>query len=335
MVVILNFTSQIMDDLLDIRRDFSLAHKELQYKKSKYRQTIEQRYGDLNTFSAGLVYRVINTPKDPALEQVYKLYELYFPLADEKESLEGFEEAVALNNSIYQDIFGTSKEEWIVMYDSDGHVLGGVNFAHYFVADSTSSCGGEKVEKPFASIQIIYIFIKSEYRSLGLASVLLDRVSTHVQESLSAEKIAIPQEDTYVFCEQNAPERMSQEEYFTDAINSQIDPCDRLVWWHNHGYRRLSMDYIQPALSPNSQPCTSLTLNIKSDKNIIPGYVVAQHLRRFFTLSIFKGEVNTTTNTYIESLFSTLSKTSISTEGDQTYYLDLKATFYEPNPDIY
>ena len=323
-----------MDDLLDIRRDFSLAQKELKRKKSECHQTIEQRYGDLNTFIAGLVYRVINTPKDPALEEVYKLYELYFPLADEKESLEGFEEAMALNNSTYQDIFGTSKEEWIVMYDSDGNVLGGVNFAYYLVVDSATSCGCGEVEKPFVSIQIIYIFIKSEYRSLALASILLERVSAHVQEMVNIEKIAIPQEDTYIFCEQNAPERMSQEEYFTDAINSQIDPCDRLVWWHNHGYRRLTMDYVQPALSPDSQPCTSLTLNIKSDKNIIPGYVVAQHLRRFFTLSIFKGEVNTMTNTCIESLFTTLSKTNTSTDGDQNYYLNLKATFYEPNTNV-
>lgn len=312
-----------MNNLIQLQGIFLSAMVDLNQSQKQSQHIIEQKYDSKAALIAGLTYRTINKPQDSSFKEVYQLYETFFPLPEERESFEGFEQTIALNNSIYQNMFGPLQEEWLVVYASDGCLLGGVNFSYYFV-----EADGIQVKNSFVSVQIMYLFVKAEYRSMGIASTLLDKISQQIQNWVVCQYFDVPEDRIFFFCEQNAPEVMSVSDYFTDAIHALIDPCDRLLWWHKRGYRRLVVNYIQPALNVDSQPCTALTLNIQSSQKYIEGYVIAEHLRRYFTISVLKGKSLDADDPYLTRLFNYLYNNSIAIEGTEAYYTCLKSIFY-------
>lgn len=304
-----------------LRSDFLSKKKELELKHKHHKSEIEQRYGSLKAFREGLSYWTIDKSEHLDFKRVYALYETFFPLPEERESFEGFEKTMSFNDSKYQTLFGPFKEEWLLVNDDKGELIGGANFAYYgVVAD------GETIKQTFVSSHIMYIFVKEEYRLLGIASLLLEQMSQRIEQWADNQLSLANREGMFFTCEQNAPELMSVDEYFTDAKYSLTDPCDRLLWWHRRGYKRLAVNYIQPALDAHSKPCKSLTLNIKADMNTIPGSWLIAHIQRYFTLSIQKGVV--THDNYFNRLQKFLSKNDVSTQSDEEYYLKLKDIFY-------
>jgi hypothetical protein len=99
---------------------------------------------------------------------------------------------------------------------------------------------------------------------------------------------------TFVTIEQNNPARMTPEQRRADLEAAGIEPDRRLRWWANKGYRRLDFPYQQPPLSPDVEACAYLDYYARvpgdPDRRLrsLPADILAEHLRRFFFVSVGK-----------------------------------------------
>jgi len=309
-----------METKLLINRFFELE-KEAHLLKEKKKHDVLAEYGNEFKFRKALKLKTINRAKQKDFKTLYAFYTSFFTLPEETETYKGFEATLALNtNNAHLIRYGNFEEAWIyAMLPESNEIIAGINFSLYAFDDKMKSTYGYT-----GSAHIIYIFVKTAYRSLGLAKYLLETVDTYANNFFGNKG------EVLYICEQNAPEKMSKEEYFLDNINAQIDQCDRLVWWDKLGYKRLDFDYVQPPLNPGQDACENLTLNAKVfEKRMLPAALISYHLERFFILAVFKGNEKRIDDYYKKQMKWLSAHKEISLSGDVSYYNSLKKDFYE------
>ncbi len=291
------------------------------------RRRMIEKYGSAENFRAALRLTAIEDPFYSRFTEVYDFYATFFPLPDERETLDGFRRAMSFNFSDeHQQRLSPFSEGWLVADTPEGELIAGVNFSVYAMPEAVAR--RHSIE---GTANIIYIFVREEFRNLGVAGFLLAEMDRHFARWIEANRTcAIPGARIPVMCEQNAPELMTPAQYFSDCLYAGIDQCDRLVWWHHKGYRRLAFNYIQPALSVDGEPCRELTFNLRAgdDPSGIPGEVLWEHLRRYYEISVFKGRWPDWDD-YLHRLEEFLLSTpQIGTTGDAAYYAALKERCY-------
>ena len=120
-----------------------------------------------------------------------------------------------------------------------------------------------------------YISTKKEFRGLGVASVLLDKVT----KKYKADYIIIEVED---------PKKIQTDE----AVN-------RLAFWKNRGFKEIDFDYVQPPINKAKPEVQNMlimckVLNDKYKTNTLPAHILEQTLKNYFSYSmrLKKSEIN-------------------------------------------
>lgn len=301
----------------ELLNKYLVLHKKALESQFITKENIIKKFHHTRDFVQALNIEVINRPNDPAFSELYSLYSGIFTLPDESETMMGFEKTLELNS--YDTLlkeFGFYEELWLYACMPDtNEIIAGINFTYYKV-------GKSKVNQYDFTKHITYLFVKNEYRGLGIASHLLKAADEYVLNKHGQNNTIIN------FCEQNAPELMTTKEYFLDNINALVDQCDRLIWWHKQGYRRLAFNYVQPALNENQNPYTKMTMNIQYGGGLISSEIVRFHLERFFSITVLKGDIQKKDSLFYDQLKYLRLKTNIKTVGDPKYYMKLRDNIY-------
>lgn len=276
---------------LQLKYNFQVEVQKSELVKKK--NDILSKHEHYNEFIKKINYHLIDRSGDTNFPAFYKVYDKIFTIEEEKESYAGFEKVLDFNSDqSLQKKFGPFRE--VLLYctaPDDKEVIGGINFSTYY-----SPCHFNAY-KIFGTSHLFYLFVKPEYRFLHLGFELMQQARKY-SESLILDWAGIKDHDMkfdinqiVVFCEQNYPEKMTASQYWLDNLNSLTDQCDRLIWWHIHGFRRLKFDYVQPSLNPENEPCTYLSLNAKMDsEEHLPSDLVLEHIKRIFAISVMKGK---------------------------------------------
>ncbi|HEY4274915.1 MAG TPA: GNAT family N-acetyltransferase [Rhizomicrobium sp.] len=234
-------------------------------------------------------------PDDPLLPQFYALYGQVFTLPEEREPIEGFQTVLALTSeATINREFGPISERITVAIDpATGKVAGATNYIYYGYDAAWAQYGAA------ASCQLNFICVDPAYRGRGLAPLLL----TDMEEKLAHfARQTVPASRGFLFvtCEQNNPARMTAEQLAADLRDSGTDPYDRLAWWLRRGYRKLDFTYRQPPLNPGQDACTYLDYYVRfpdaAPHAALPAAILAEHLRRFFFVSVGKLEIDMNAN---------------------------------------
>lgn len=225
----------------------------------------------------------IDTPNHPDFDAIYDCYSKVFTLESERESRENFE-AILDRNKAPKAIADKSKEMWIYLKNEDGKVVGAANFDAF---------AGSKTEGYDGSVHAIYVFVDPAYRKQGIFTRLNDEMQ---QAACDYVKQVIPnapeKPNVPIIAEQNAPFRMTPEEYLADNEAAGIDQVVRRQVFEKEKYHTLDCRYIQPPLSEEQGACTYLDAVIRpgTDKaNSVPSSFIKEHFDRFFSLSFPPG----------------------------------------------
>ena len=93
-----------------------------------------------------------------------------------------------------------------------------------------------------------------------------------------------------MFIEMNDPVNMSPEDYALDSAHAGLDQVDRLKIWERRGARILAMAYRQPPLSAQQTADSDLLLGVLgAPGSSLSACLMAQHMRRFFGVTVLKG----------------------------------------------
>ncbi|MEE4176086.1 MAG: GNAT family N-acetyltransferase [Bacteroides sp.] len=306
--------------LQSLVKQYKAAVEKVAALQKETRKAVLRQYGDISGFLSSLKPEVINRPDDPHFPELYAFYSTVFTLPDETETFEGFEATLNLNSDPFlTERFGLHEETWLYLREpSTGAIIAGVDFSTYVLPDRLRKAFGFP-----ATNHVIYIFVKPEYRSLGVASHLLKLTEDYAMNFTGQRGPVL------FFCEQNAPELMTAEEYFHDNLNALIDQCERLKWWDRLGYKRLNFNYVQPPLNPGMEPCLNLTFNVRAgEMEEVPSELVREHLERFFSIAVFKGRDVLKDTFYGRQMQWLRQHPLVKISGDQEYYEALKAKIY-------
>jgi len=280
-------------------------------RQKEVRLDVIKRFGDPALFRHSLKLEMINRPGHPDFPELYEFYASFFTLPDETETFEGFEATLKLNTDLASiERFGRHEETWLYLREpKHGHIIAGVDFSTYLMSTDLQQKFG------FAGTNhIIYIFVKPEYRSLGIATHLLKLAEDYARNFCSGGEVLF-------FCEQNAPELMTAEEYFSDNLNALIDQCERLKWWDRLGYKRLNFNYVQPPLNPGMEPCVNLTFNVRAAGLVaIPSALVKAHLERFFLIAVFKSREAAGDEDFERQMIWLDDHDQVQLSGSEAYY---------------
>ena len=157
-----------------------------------------------------------------------------FPDEDERESLENIENYLRLKED---GKYGANNYHVIVACDGDKPIAGSI--FDYLV-------------EPNAGV-IEFLMVSPDQRQGGLASRLLRQT----ESAIAADAQRVGREVDWLLAELDDPFRVSLAE-------SDFNPFTRASIWHWWGYRMLDFRYIQPALSPEKSPATTLLLAAKT-----------------------------------------------------------------------
>jgi len=258
--------------------------------------------------------KIISSPGSANFKKIYNLYSKVFVLKSQRESFRGFEKILGFNsNKKLLGKYGEFEETWIGFFHK-GKVVGAINFSTYSMPSEIYKKYGVK-----GTSQIIYIFVDGKYREHGIGSELLKEAENYSKSFVDGKVV--------VFCEDNNPLLMTIKEYFDDNKIVGFDQCDRLIWWANHGYKRIDFDYVQPPLNQRAEICHILSLSVKFSAKEISSEIVLEHLRRFFELSILK-EKNLRNYSYVEEKHGLHEKRKLKLVGSKKEYLKLKKNIY-------
>jgi len=237
----------------------------------------------------------IARPDDPLLPQFYELYGKVFTLPEEREPIEGFQTVLALTSepAIAREFGPVSERITVALDPATGKVAGATNYIYYGYGDAWARHGAA------ASCQLNFICVDPDYRGRGLAPLLLgdmeEKLGTFARETVPASRGFL-----FATCEQNNPARMTKEQRAADVRDSGMDPHDRLAWWVRRGYRRLDFSYSQPPLNPGQDACAYLDYYVRFPDGVpratLPAAILAEHLRRFFFVSVGKLEIDMNAN---------------------------------------
>ena len=208
--------------------------------------------------------KVFTSADAEGFSDLYSIYRSVFPDENETEDMDGIRASLALvGDEALVSRYGRFEEFWIADGE-EGRFRGGVNYTSFEIP----SLG-------ITTAHINYLFTARAERRRGTGSALLEKVK---EQSGAA----------YIFCEQNDPDFMTEEEIAEDFTAAGISMRDRLLWWNRRGFGRLDMRYIQPPLSPGKEAAKGMSLNVWPSSDSVPSGVVEEHLRRFFYISVLK-----------------------------------------------
>lgn len=229
---------------------------------------------------------------DPQLVTFYELYQRLFVLEEEREPLAAFHRLLELNHDPFvQAEFGPLHERIaIALEPGAAAAVGLINYVLYAYPSTPSRAWS------FAgSCQLNFIGVAEPQRGKGLATMLLD----HLERQLDTFVTSLTQSaatHTFISIEQNNSSRMTPEQRLADWHAAKIEPERRLRWWEKKGYRRLDFPYQQPPLGADVTACNYLDYfaRVRGDAtrsvDALPATVLAEHLRRFFFVSVGKCE---------------------------------------------
>ena len=249
------------------------------------------------TLDDGSLIEATARPDSPVLERFFAGYDRAFVLPDEKETLQGFRDCLALNLGQRHAFGRTHCELAVTLSSKEAHLLGGANFL------ATAHPG--QPEAPRVTVALNYLYVDRAVRGRGLLRKILAIVRTLAPRSvgLDGEKSALP---AAVFIELNDPLKMTAEHYRRDTEHSGLDQVSRLAIWSKVGARILDFPYVQPPLSSGQAPDDGLAyaaLDYPSDT--VPAAVLHDHLQSFFAISVLKGrlpECDATAATQLQAL---------------------------------
>jgi hypothetical protein len=250
---------------------------------------LASEFGNLRRFSwltdgGQLVVEATDSPVSAVLTSFFEGYDEAFILPNEKEKLQGFEECLALNQGeLYASLsscYGPFREIVLVMRDGPpGTLIGGANLIAFPL---------ELAEKTILSLNLNYLFVQPCHRRRGYLAEMVKAVQFVARSAFEPPALSLP---LITFIEQNDPLRMSSEDYERDTAHSGLDQFKRIEIWSKLGARIVDFEYVQPALSPDQQPDTSLVYAVlgAEDHSLDP-CLLLEHLRRFFGISVLKGK---------------------------------------------
>jgi hypothetical protein len=224
----------------------------------------------------GLRLRVSFRADGQVFDDFFRGYDQAFVLRDEKEDQVGFRRCFALNHgSAYSELeqrYGAFREVCLVADDiATGARVGGANL----VAVLNTAC---------VTTNLNYLYVDEGVRRQGYFA----RLSQGVRELTSllfGERIT-----ALVFIEQNDPLAMSREAYARDTQFTGLDQFERLRIWAKAGARIVDFPYVQPALSLDRKPDSTLVYSAYgAPSSQLDAGVLLGHLRSYFGISVLKG----------------------------------------------
>lgn len=229
--------------------------------------------------SSGLELEVTTAYDTKTFREFFAEYDKVFVLPAEKEEASGFAACLALNrgpgHARLAAEYGDFLELCLVARDA-GVLIGGANL----IALRFPGPNGD----PTVTSNLNYIFTTGAARGKGYFRRLLAAIRPLVVS-------IFPGPEPLIFVEQNDPFRMTDEAYAEDTARAGIDQFDRLLAWAKVGARVLDFPYVQPGLSADQPADDTLVyalLDPPADR--LPASVLREHLRRFFAISVAKGE---------------------------------------------
>ncbi len=204
-------------------------------------------------------------PRDAALlSRFYEtLYVEEFPDPDERESL--------ANMLHYLEQRGSHGNDYIVTLLCEDERIAGGAVCDYFVR---SNCGA-----------IEFLTIEPPERRRGLGAALARHVQSRMAKAADERGASL----AFVMAEMNDP-------FEHGRIADNVDPFDRLRFWHRLGYRRTMFPYVQPPLSAQQSPVRNLllaTLPVRNPRasSIEPAHLIA-FLRDYLVYAMRFGDAD-------------------------------------------
>jgi hypothetical protein len=230
------------------------------------------------------IYQEIGSNDRVAFAKLYAIYADLFPLPDEREPPEAFEEIFALNeNAEIQKRFGPWREIVAGIFLTaggplvGGHVFG-VTTSHAHIAFGCQ-----------ASVQAIYTFLERDARGRGALGDARSYITGKALETFGFNPAGGTMPPLILF-EVNNPARMTQAQIDEDTARSGLDPHRRYVFWKRNGFAPLDFRYVQPRLRPDAEPVRYLDLFCTAEiSDAIPAELIEAHLRAFISISVLKG----------------------------------------------
>jgi GNAT superfamily N-acetyltransferase len=237
----------------------------------------------------------IAEPDDSRLTAFYDLYSRIFVLEEEREPLDAIRTILRLNREpAVQAEFGPLREQIAVALDpATGAAIGLANYILYAYPRAAGRFDG--------SCQLNFLCVDPGHRGRGLAGRLLEHVDERLRGFVAAET-GSSSPLAFITIEQNNPARMTPEQRRADLDAAGIAPERRSRWWAAKGYRRLDFPYRQPPLSADVEACAYLDYyaRVPGDADLrvtsLPADRLAEHLRRFFFVSVGKLAVDMEAN---------------------------------------
>ena len=164
----------------------------------------------------------------------HTVYVREFPDPDERESLENMCRYLRLKACGW---YGQNNYH-ILIAEKDGEKVG------LCVSDYSAGANAGIIE---------FLVVIPEARGSGLGKRLLDRTERVIEADAARAYASLP---VGIAAEMNDP-------FQTDLLADNYDPFERAALWDRWGYRRVHMPYVQPALSADQAPVTTLLLVFK------------------------------------------------------------------------
>lgn len=236
--------------------------------------------------ASGLVLDCTIHPNSPVVERFFAGYDKAFVLPREREELAGFKACLALGaGPANEDLvarYGPFRELIAVALDQ-GVMVGGANFIVFPLGLDDE--GG----RPLLSANLNYLFVASDARGKGYFRRLVGAVRELMVSLFPSATGETPRLLTFI--EQNDPLRMDPDDYRLDTEFTGLDQLERLRIWAKLDARVVDHPYVQPALSAEHEPDDTLVLSVLgSNGSKLQACALEAHLRRFFGISVRKGE---------------------------------------------
>lgn len=251
----------------------------------------------------GLFVEATTAADSQILIRFFDDYDRAFILPNEKETIEGFRDCLALNTGEIgirlSSLYGPHYEVICNVYESASRqtAIGGINLICYPILSK-----GVQSDGIVLCANLNYVFVNPQYRGQGYLRKLINATSDCMDYIFKLQQT--PHIPHLIFVEQNDPFRLTVEEYIQDTEHGGIDQLDRLRIWARLGFRIIDFPYIQPPLSEEQGPDDSLlySILITDCTNSLSASLMREHLERFFAISVLKGNDLYYDNTAAEQL---------------------------------
>lgn len=242
-----------------------------------------------------IVVQVSDNADDGILDKFFPQYDVSFVLPDEKETLQGFGECLALNHGPeHQRLarrYGEFRELILIAHEREnGDVVGGANLlvASGLVADEAGATT--------CTVNLNYLFVVPRFRGRRLSIKLLETCKAVVSALIDGwcEQGCVPNlsgGEVPIFLEIADPFLLSDSQFRMEQDLTGTDALRRLKYWAERGARIVDFPYVQPALSEAQVSDQTLVLGmIGATSPHLSSSLLRGHLERFFAISTSKGK---------------------------------------------